>query len=107
MVESGEMVDTEPLPKASPRPKSAPEAPPPCTITPSITYRGSALELMVACPRTRIEDEEPGAPEVLTAETPAARPCKDWSRLVITEPFIASSPTDTEAPDKSLFFMVP
>ena len=80
MVESGEMVDTEPLPNASPRPKSAPEAPPPCTITPSITYRGSALELMVACPRTRIEDEEPGAPEVLTAETPAARPCKGNQR---------------------------
>ena len=36
MVERGEMVETEPFPSASPRPKEAPEAPLPCTITPSM-----------------------------------------------------------------------
>ena len=71
---SGEMVDTRPLPSASPRPKSEPELPPPWTITPSITYNGSAPALTVAWPRTRMEEEEPGAPEVCTAVTPAARP---------------------------------
>ena len=76
-------------------------------MTPSITYRGSALALMVAWPRTRMEEDEPGAPEVCTAVTPAARPCRDWSMLVMIEPLMASSFMETEAPAKSLFFMVP
>ena len=62
---------------------------------------------MVDCPLTLIETDEPGAPEVITDETPAALPCNAWSRLVITEPLIASSETETEAPEISLFRMVP
>ena len=37
IVDNGEIVEIGLLPNASPRPKSAPLLPPPCTITPSIT----------------------------------------------------------------------
>ena len=82
-------------------------APPLCTMTPSMTYNGSALALIVAVPRTRMADELPGAPDVETAVTPAARPCSDWSSEVMMEPFTADSPIETEAPEMSLFFIVP
>ena len=72
-----------------------------------MTYSGSALALMVAVPRTRIDDAEPGAPEVCTADTPAARPCSDWSSEVMIDPLIALSPMVEEAPEMSDFFIVP
>ena len=106
MVARGEIVETLPLPRP-PRPKSAAEFPPPWTMTPSMTYRGSALALTVAWPRTRMDEDEPGAPEVWTAVTPAARHCRDWSRFVMMEPFRSSSFIETEAPERSLLFIVP
>ena len=107
MVDRGETVDTLPLPSASPSPKEEPLAPLPCIITPSITYSGSALALMVACPRTRMLDDVPGAPDVLMAVTPAARPCKVWSKDVTIEPRSFFSSIVTDAPDTSLFFITP
>ena len=107
MVDRGDTVDVGPLSRASPKPRLEPLVLLDCTITPSITYKGSALELMVAVPRTRIDEAVPGAPEVLTAVTPAARPWSDWSREEIIEPFIAFSPRLTEEPEMSLFFIVP
>ena len=62
---------------------------------------------MVAVPRTRIDEPEPGAPEVDTALTPAAWPCKAWSNEVMRDPLMALSPTVAEAPEISLFFIVP
>ena len=72
-----------------------------------MTYNGSALALMVAVPRTRMDDEEPGAPDVWVACTPAARPCSDWSSEVMIEPFIFDSSIVTDAPARSDFFIVP
>ncbi len=106
MVASGEIVEILPLPRPL-RPKSQPEEPPPWTITPSMTYNGSAPALTVAWPRTRMDEEVPGAPDVETAVTPAARPCRDWSRFVMIDPFRSSSRMETEAPERSLRFIVP
>ena len=72
-----------------------------------MTYKGSALAFIVAWPRTRMDDDEPGAPEVVTAATPAALPWRDWSSEEITDPLRDSSLTETEAPERSLLFMVP
>src|SRR5690606_19204117 len=103
----GDTTETLPLPSASPKPKSAPLLPSDCIITPSMTYSGSAFELIVACPRTRIDIDEPGAPDVATADTPAARPCNAWSRLVDIDPLTASSSNVTEDPETLLFRTVP
>ena len=107
IVDKGEMVDTLPFPSALPNPNEAPLAPLPCTITPSITYNGSALALIVACPRTRMLDEVPGAPDVVTAVTPAARPCNVWSSEVTIEPRSFFSSIVTDEPETSLFFITP
>lgn len=62
---------------------------------------------MVAWPRTRMLVLEPGAPDVAMDVTPATRPWKAWSRLVMTEPFIIFSFIEPVEPARSLFFIVP
>ena len=52
-------------------------------------------------------EADPGAPEVVTAVTPVARPCKLWSSDVMTDPFRACSLIDDDEPERSLFFIVP
>ena len=74
--------------------------------TPSITYRGS-LPFKELIPRILTEIPPPGAPEFCVTETPAARPCKAWSKEVTTDFFSSSPVTETTEPVKSLRFMVP
>ena len=62
---------------------------------------------MVAWPRTRMLDDVPGAPDVLVAVTPAARPCSVWSSEVTMEPRSFFSSMVTDAPETSLFFIEP
>src|SRR5574344_2371998 len=105
--DKGDMVECVPLPRASPNPRLAPLLLCDWNITPSTTYNGSAPALIVALPRMLTEIAEPGAPDVITALTPAIRPWKLWSIFVIGADLRVFSSNEADAPARSLFFIVP
>ena len=78
------------------------------TITPSTTYNGSTPpSSKVEAPRTRIDLDSPGAPDVAVIETPGAAPCKASNTLTALRSSIALASTEVIDPALSLFFIVP
>ena len=73
--------------------------------TPSTTNKGLA-SLTVLIPLTLIVDSKPVAPLLITV-TPAARPCKAWSRPDEGRAVILSEVTDEIAPVTVALFWVP